>query len=276
MIIKIDYREKELYTLLFTQNKEGEKYSHKIVSENLPLGDIIVCDDAGQEKAIIERKTLKDLAASIRDGRYAEQSYRLQQCSLPNHNIFYLLEGDLRQYRPFPFAAGGISKKALLSAMTTITYFKGFSLQRCITLEESADWLLQFASKISKSEAEGQVAYYKPAETALTDLDITDQAPYSSVVANKRVKRDNITPANIGEIMLMQIPGVSQTVAAVIMAKYTSLQHLIETLVKDPLALTMLTIANKTGKARKVAKPALQNIYTYLLNSPAVDAPAAV
>ena len=234
MIIKIDYREKELYTLLFTQNKEGEKYSHKIVSENLPLGDIIVCDDAGQEKAIIERKTLKDLAASIRDGRYAEQSYRLQQCSLPNHNIFYLLEGDLRQYRPFPFAAGGISKKALLSAMTTITYFKGFSLQRCITLEESADWLLQFASKISKSEAEGQVAYYKPAETALTDLDITDQAPYSSVVANKRVKRDNITPANIGEIMLMQIPGVSQTVAAVIMAKYTSLQHLIETLVKDP------------------------------------------
>ena len=276
MIIKIDYREKDLYTLLVSQNKEGEKDSHKIISENLPLGDIIVCDDTGQEKAIIERKTLKDLAASIRDGRYAEQSFRLQQCSLPNHNIFYLIEGDLRQYRPFPLT-GGVSKKALISAMTSITYFKGFSLQRCITLDESAEWLNQFTSKIHKSESEGLTAYYKPLSVsaidtdsdadAPTDGDIADQIPYSSVVANKRVKRDNITPLNIGEIMLMQIPGVSQAVAAVIMSEYTSIQHLIETISKDPLALNALTIANKTGKTRKVAKPAIQNIYAYLLNS---------
>jgi GTP-sensing pleiotropic transcriptional regulator CodY len=67
--------------------------------------------------------------------------------------------------------------------------------------------------------------------------------------------------------MLMQIPGVSQAVAAVIMSEYKSIQHLIETISKNPLALNVLTIANKTGKTRKVAKPAIQNIYAYLLNA---------
>ena len=41
------------------------------------LGDVIICDDDGSERMIIERKTLNDLAASIKDGRYEEQGYRL-------------------------------------------------------------------------------------------------------------------------------------------------------------------------------------------------------
>ena len=51
--------------------------NHEIKSERLPLGDIILHDPRqGQQKDIVifERKTLADLAASIRDGRYKEQS----------------------------------------------------------------------------------------------------------------------------------------------------------------------------------------------------------
>ena len=99
------------------------------MSENLHLGDIIICDDKGNEKIIVERKSLADLAASIRDGRYKEQGFRLNQSSLHNHHIYYLIEGDLRYYRPFK---GLPDKKALLSAMVSINYFKGFSLQRTI------------------------------------------------------------------------------------------------------------------------------------------------
>ena len=47
---------------------------------------------------IIERKTLNDLASSIKDGRYKEQGYRLSNCSLHNHNIFYLIEDNLSSY----------------------------------------------------------------------------------------------------------------------------------------------------------------------------------
>ena len=52
--------------------------NHEIKSERLPLGDIILHDPTqGRDIVIFERKTLSDLAASIRDGRYKEQSFRL-------------------------------------------------------------------------------------------------------------------------------------------------------------------------------------------------------
>lgn len=40
---------------------------------------------------IVERKTADDLAASIMDGRYEEQKYRLKICGI--NNVVYLVEG---------------------------------------------------------------------------------------------------------------------------------------------------------------------------------------
>ena len=79
--------------------------NHEIKSERLPLGDIILHDPRqGQQKDIVifERKTLADLAASIRDGRYKEQSFRLIETAAASgfhkHNIVYIIEGDLARY----------------------------------------------------------------------------------------------------------------------------------------------------------------------------------
>ena len=48
---------------------------------------------------IIERKSLSDLIASIKDGRYNEQSYRLIHSSgLYRHHIVYLIEGGFAQH----------------------------------------------------------------------------------------------------------------------------------------------------------------------------------
>ena len=41
---------------------------------------------------LIERKSLNDLESSIKDGRYNEQSLRLDKYDLANHNIYYLIE----------------------------------------------------------------------------------------------------------------------------------------------------------------------------------------
>ena len=38
---------------------------------------------------IIERKSLADLESSIKDGRYENQSYRLDGLPVINHNIYY-------------------------------------------------------------------------------------------------------------------------------------------------------------------------------------------
>jgi ERCC4-type nuclease len=256
MLIKIDYRENKLLELC----KTAESETIKIVSENLPLGDIIICNDEGHEKAIIERKSLADLAASIRDGRYNEQSFRLNQCELHNHQIYYLVEGDLRYYKPFK---GLPDKKTLLSAMVSISYFKGFSLYRSNNLEESAEWLMQFATKLHKENA-GAMPYYLNT-TELVDASGSGSG-YASVVA-KRVKKNNISPENIGEIMLSQIPGVSNAAALAIMSKYSTLAKLITALHENPNSLNDISILIKTGQLKKITKPCINNIYQYLVRT---------
>ena len=287
--IIIDCREKTLYDACEKQKLLNDKYAGiELKSENLPLGDMIIYDQNNTELLMIERKSLLDLAASIRDGRYAEQSFRLNNCSLHNHNIIYLIEGDLRFYKPFK---GNVDKKALLSAMTSIMYFKGFSLQRTINGEESAEWLMQLAYKIQKEGPKSKpyfmnikqaVAEHKEIkeeineikeeineikeetsvdEQAIKEQDI-EEPSYTHV--NKRVKKDNINTSNIGEIMLSQIPAVSPAVAISVMKKYSNIKILIAALSENKNALDDVYIVDKNEKQRKISKTCIKNIYTYL------------
>lgn len=270
MIIKVDYREAVLLDKINAFLSINKKQNITVTSENLPLGDIIICDDQGKEKIIIERKTLQDLAASIRDGRYKEQSFRLNECSMHNHNIVYLIEGNLASYKPFMFGKSPVDKYALMSSMVSINYYKGFSLYKSNSLDESAEWLIQVAYKLDK---EGGNAFYMhnnntQVATTVTDeneehtLADADADKYSTVM--KRTKKNNITPENIGEIILNQIPGVSSVVSIVIMEKFKTIKNLIEVLSNDTKALDGFKTVNKDGKSRKISKTSIQNIYTYL------------
>ena len=258
MLIKLDFRENKLISLcnalLPDDDNNNDNNKIKIVSENLPLGDIIICDNEGNEKIIVERKSLADLAASIRDGRYKEQSFRLNQCSLHNHHIYYLIEGDLRYYRPFK---GLPDKKALLSAMVSINYFKGFSLQRTINLEETAEWIIHLATKLEKES--GTIPYYNGG------AEIIDTNPNYANVVGKRIKKDNITSENIGEIMLSQIPNVSNASASAIMKKFDTIANLINALHNDEKCLNDVSLPNKNGQIKKLTKPCINNIYGFLV-----------
>ena len=97
----IDVRETELIKLVkyFLENNANYK-DIQLKIETLPIGDIIFKQIDGEqecEKLIIERKSLSDLASSIKDGRYDEQSYRLNGLNHHNHNIIYLIEGDVNR-----------------------------------------------------------------------------------------------------------------------------------------------------------------------------------
>lgn len=292
MIIKIDCRESDLLNKL---KSLPSKDNITILSESLPLGDIIICDNEGNELVIIERKTLKDLAASIRDGRYKEQSFRLNECSVHNHNIIYLIEGDIRTYKPFK---GSIDKNALLSSFVSITYYKGFSLYKTNSIEESSEWILQYAFKLHKESVDkasisktsiSKTAFYSTTipsiiseasskASIISEPSINSEAmpsinseaipsseaiPYS--LAMKRTKKNNITPNNIGEIMLSQIPNVSTEVAIVIMNKFKTIKNLVEALSTDRTILNEVTTINKNGQKRRINKTTIENIYTFLL-----------
>lgn len=100
MKLFIDNREPKtiIDSLEFINNTSKNKIIIEIKS--LDLGDYILYDEENEKNIIIiERKSLADLEASIKDGRYNEQSYRLSQNSLVNHNIYYLIEGSIINYK---------------------------------------------------------------------------------------------------------------------------------------------------------------------------------
>ena len=264
MKIIIDEREKTLYdeccSLITSQSTPS--YS-TISSEVLPIGDILIKTDQDEKVLCIERKSFPDLLASIKDGRYEEQSYRLMHSSeFPLHSIVYILEGVFSQLHSVQ------EKKIIYSAMTSLQYFKGFSVYKTSTVRETAEWLINTADKIEKNFIKGKVPYYLTnayqnmfLQNKMKEGEPTDN--YCSVV--KKVKKDNITKENIGEIILCQIPGISSTTAIAIMKPYNSFYEFMNEVQQDVSCLSDLSYESN-GKKRKISKTCISNIKKYLFN----------
>jgi ERCC4-type nuclease len=155
MKIIIDERETDLYDKCYSiVNCEGNTTYIQMCKQVLPLGDIYLKTDEDKDIMIIERKSVQDLLASIKDGRYEEQSYRLTHSSgFPLHNIMYIIEGTI-QNLPLPL------KKTVFSAITSLNYFKGFSVIRTTSSRETAELLVWMANKIDKSLMQGKIPSY--------------------------------------------------------------------------------------------------------------------
>ena len=273
MLIKVDNREQDLLKQIQNLVLFIPAFKQlKVETAALPLGDIIIYDD-NDEKLVIERKCLNDLLASIKDGRYEEQSYRLNGLNHPNHNIYYLIEGDVNKANRFK--DNNIEKLTLYSAMFSLNYYKGFSVMRTLSMEETAIFICNTASKLSKSDKK---AYYenKPIvntlvqdetiavdQTIAVEQTLESDKDYISVV--KKVKKENITPENIAEIMLCQIPGISSVTAIAIMDKFKTIPNLINEIQQNDNCLKDISYQNSKGQTRKINKTSLVNIVKFLL-----------
>lgn len=261
MRIVIDNREGELITRIneiVSLLPEDKKKRIEIVIGNLPIGDILI-QKMDKTLLIIERKTFPDLLASIKDGRYEEQSHRLLNAGgVPPHSIIYLLEGMFSSLRE------PSHKKIIYSAMTSLNYFKGFSLMRTSSVYETAEWLIAMADKLDRElEKEPEEQTYNTADNTLNEKEgvtggtIGSPVPYSNFV--KKVKKDNITPENIGEIVLSQIPGISAVTATAIMKKFSTFPKLLAAIQENPKCMDDIMLEN-AGKSRKISKSSLENI----------------
>lgn len=189
MLVRIDVREKELITKCLACIEREPKYSQvRIVSEPLPLADVIITNSNGEDLLYIERKEVKDLIASLKDKRYEEQSFRLNNINLYNHNIIYLVEGVIsssfnnsNNKSPSKYkskqtcnndiciltgklptinqnqnqttstsanANASATTISVYSAMFSLMYYKGFSVMRSFNMDETATILCNMAYKI--------------------------------------------------------------------------------------------------------------------------------
>ena len=276
MLVKIDIRENDLFHKCKSIIETVPKFQDiQIVSELLPLGDIII-NDGSNDCIILERKTLSDLAASIKDGRYEEQSYRLNGLNHHNHNIVYLIEGDMTRFNTF---RERIDKQTLYSAMFSINYLKGFSVMRSNSIDETAMIACNMAYKLVSSIKAGKLAFYSNHIHDTNNITLeqnndvhenivieeekkTSDKDYCTVV--KKVKKDNITTDNIGEIMLCQIPGISSASALAILAQFKTLPNLIKCIQEDETCLSNVCTTDSNGKSRKISKTAISTIIKFL------------
>jgi len=234
MEIIVDERERALF--------ESFQGDIPVSTRVLPLGDILF-EYETKPLLLIERKSFPDLLASIKDGRYKEQSLRMQYTWKP-HQIIYLIEGHYTQLSQVA------DKNILFSAMTSLQIFKGFHIVRSSSLKDSADILMHMAKKISKELLKGTVMYGGIA---------MDPPAYSSVV--KSVKKENVTPSNIGEIMLCQIPGIQTVTAQSIMLLAGSIAELIRILKETPEKVACIRVND-----RAISKAVVLNLHKYLLS----------
>lgn len=289
MIIKVDTREAALLQQIYYQVSVIPVFkSIKVISETLPIGDIIINDDT-EDKIIIERKSVSDLLSSIKDGRYEEQSYRLNGLKHHNHNIVYLIEGDVNKVNRFK-PDNQVEKLTLYSAMFSLNYYKGFSVFRSFSLDETANIICNMAYKIGKDLSK-KPYYQNKSQMVENTIQMADNTPqivendtgdseinnvitesddnqvtdkdYVGVV--KKVKKDNITPDNIGEIMLCQIPGISSVTALAVMEKYKNISNLIKEIEANNESMKDLSYTNAKGQVRKINKTCIANIVKFLL-----------
>jgi ERCC4-type nuclease len=231
--ITVDFRESKLIEAF---EKIKSKYETiKITQTNLFLGDIAIHNG----DIIIERKTWADLEASIKDGRYEEQSHRLKEAKEEGYNIYYFLEGDLSRHR------GRLPNTTLISTMYSLTR-KGFYVIQTKSIDDTALYIMQFTDKGKR------------------DLNKNKLNTYESVSLNKK-KNSLITRDNIGVYMLSQIPNISVTNATTILERFQgNISNLILELQTNPNVLDGITQTTKDGKKRKMSKAVIENIKLFL------------
>ena len=279
MRLIIDTREHDLINLCEVIISNDPNYT-TMETETLPIGDILIKTDEGKDVLIVERKSLKDLLASIKDGRYEEQSHRLKNASgFAPHNVFYIIEGMFSTLRT------PLEKKLIISAMTSLAYFKGFSVIRTSGLQETADVLIQMADKIDRNFMKGVLPWYLSRPSLSSSSEISTgptneivEVPASIESANektegggepaysgfvKKVKKENITPENMGEIMLCQIPGISTLYAQAILKAFGGFSQLMKGIKEGTAKFENITYESK-GKQRKIPKNCGEDIGRFL------------
>lgn len=187
----------------------------EFTTEALNMGDVVVTSDT--DTLVFERKTVADLAASIKDGRFREQKQRLLS-HYPPHRITYLIEGSYKTlFRSTPLH--GIDAKAYTSALLSLQYRDGCHVMITPSIKETVAYVYEIASRMKSH----------PEKIAYTPLN-PDQESYASSLTVKSKKGDNVTPALCYVLQLSQIPGISVTLATNIAQVYPSLAVLLHAL----------------------------------------------
>lgn len=246
----IDNREKDLIKLLNEKKIEIE-------CQNLELGDIVFTNNesGNKELIMIERKTVDDLMASIKDGRHREQKIRLLKKQKDGVHIYYLIEGSLLYHK---------KKETLYSSILNTMMRDNIKIIFSRNIEETITYLIKMSEKLDfcKISKKPQLSDNKSSNDTVSNENVSNQ--YLDTI--KSCKKENLTKEICYQAMLKQIPGVSTGCAESISKIYPSFNDLLnkykelenEDEKKHLLSQIMI-------KKRKIGNKLSEKIYEYLI-----------
>jgi len=255
MELHIDNRERELIRSFDTFNPK---------LSNLELGDIAIKYN-GKTFAVFERKTLSDLAASIKDSRYKNQKKRL----LENYDvkqIYYIIEGvlDYAELGLDDIKINGISKNTLLSCIYNMAFRDHIQVFRTTGIDQTIDLIKGVFKRVSENPDK----YGAGVELTAGVPKINEEGDCEEQIIKKQVS----TPEEFFLRMLYQIPGVSLKTGKAIANKYQTLFSLYDSLSKHSDAEKLKTlkdifIKDSKGKERRISETVAKNIIKFILGA---------
>lgn len=222
----VDKRE---HRVLAELRSQSTNFSVTVEEAVLDIGDfhVVVNDNVHH---VIERKTCSDLLSSLVDGRYKEQSFRLQEHAVDNKDIYYVIESN------------NLSRDQRLVSCVFSLNKKGFSVFRTRDVKDTAYFLLGLATKAQK-ECTTQ----------------KNPVSYTSTISKNKKKLDKLY---VTVSVYSALPKISTKTAEALQEKYPHVEGLINALRKEEDVVTQLQV-----NGRRISSAAVDSMRKYLLAS---------
>jgi len=265
------------------ESRLAEIYGDQAIVKPLDMADILVevdisntanttententTTDATQTATwAFERKTIADLAASMKDGRYHEQKARLL-AHYPAHRITYILEGlpSVSHWCPqdAPRMTGPIATAALQGMIFNTLYRDGIHVVGTRSTEETAAFVAAFAARVTKNPSDLLARPITGGAAAITNHE-------AALIVQARPGK-NITPDLCWRLMVSQVPGISIKLGAEITKVWPSMSAFINEM--GPLSRTDRIARLKSIPLLGAKKGAV--IHDFIFHGP-TDAPNA-
>lgn len=234
MELVVDFRES---LILENLKEKGIPFSQ----ENLTVGDLLL---KTEEKPVllIERKTVRDLMASLRDGRYHNQRQRWKEFlqTYPGARVALWVEGDLVGCHE-----DETIKASLVNSLLRLQAIHGILVYQVRNNHQFIESLQMVRQKCEKDPS--QLTQQKDTGIPSTPLDLK---PFK--------KTGELSPEIVWQGILSLIPGVSKQMAT----KITQVFPTLKSLVLDPEAGSKLKEIKINN--RKISTKTIENILRLL------------
>ena len=253
MLLLVDYREK-----WFLQKMSETQSEIKYQTANLNVGDFIFVDNNNNNNnvssnneldvsheiianaiLVIERKSIRDLCASITDGRFRQQKARLSESVHDSDKIMYIIEGGKKKCH-----STSLSQTIIDCSILNILFKHKFKVLFTDNETDTFNNLLLLYKKLQNGDFKSSMEPVAPTKLVSKGISIQD---------------------NMFALQLSVIPGVSFATAQTIAKEYLTMKNLIDAFQNYTIGenATMLSEL-KLSERRKMGVALSKKIYTAL------------